>query len=261
MAILSRLMPDAQKVFLPELARFARNPRMRDTLRQSLDLDPNLHGLLLHHLASNGADANLVLQMAGARPPAVAEGSPDWRTALVDSLIRKGEFQRARQQWARFSGVSSTGVPEGVYDGDFQGLPGLPPFNWSFASSELGAAERDRKGALQVEYYGRTRGDLAWQLLMLPPGRYRMSFHAEGDLASPQHRLIWRMQCQKNDLAIMEFPLTNISYAGRRLAGDFTVPPACNAQWLKLVGEPTEFPKIENVLIRNLLIQQIGRPS
>jgi hypothetical protein len=51
-------------------------------------------------------------------------------------------------------------------------------------------------------------------------------------------------------------PLAGITYAGRTLVAAFEVPPRCRGQWLRLVGEPTEFPKIENVLIRNLRIQR-----
>jgi len=260
MTILSRLLPDSQKVFVPELARLAQDPRTRETLRQSLATDPSLHGRVLHYLASRDADPRLVLRLAGDNPPPPGDAG-DWRRTLLDSLVRRNRLQEARQLWAAFAGMDPGRELPLVYDGDFRGHPGLSPFNWSLHSSEIGAAEREKAGGLLVEYYGRARGELATQLVTLPPGRYRMTFYAEGDLNTPQHRLIWRMQCNGTDRQIMEFPLANITYAGRRLAGDFNVPEGCPAQWLRLVGEPTEFPKIENVLIRNLGIQRIGNAA
>jgi hypothetical protein len=217
---------------------------------------------VLQHLAANGASPELVLRVAGNPPVRVTElDAADWRQTLLGAMVARGDVRRAYRLWGVFSGLKANEIRPGVYDGEFRGTAGLPPFNWNFASSEMGAAERDRSGGLQVEYYGRTAGELATQLVVLPPGRYRISFHAEGDLSSPQHRLIWRMQCLRSNAPVFEFPLANITYAGRNLAGDFSVPARCPAQWLKLVGEPTEFPKIENVLIRNLRIQQIGGPA
>jgi len=262
MAILSRLLPDVQKVFVPELARLARDPQTSDALRRTLRADPRLLNQVLQYLAANDARPELVLRLAGSPLLPVTElDSADWRQTLLAAMVARGDVTRAYRLWSGFSGLKPDAAGAGVYDGDFRGSAGLPPFNWNFASSEMGAAERDRSGGLQVEYYGRTAGELATQLVVLPQGRYRISFHAEGDLASPQHRLIWRMQCLGSNGMLFEFPLAGITYAGRTLAGDFTVPERCPAQWLKLVGEPTEFPKIENVLIRNLKIQRLGGPA
>jgi hypothetical protein len=258
MTILSRLMPDVQRVFVPELARFAREPETRDTMAQVLRSDPEMLSRVLQHLASRGARPEVVLDLAGNTrfPPEPEEG--DWRRTLLDSMVKRGDFPPAHRLWARFAGIDPAKLEPGVYDGGFDGLPGSPPFNWTFASSEMGVAEKTKNGGLEVVYYGRTPGDLASQLLMLSPGRYRLSFYAEGDLSGPQTRLLWRVRCARGDTQLLELPLANITYAGRTLAGDFTVPPRCPAQWLRLVGEPTEFPKIENVLIRNLRVQGGG---
>lgn len=260
MTILGRLMPDVQTIFLPELARLAHDPRTRGPLQQALRSDRRMLESLLHHMASKGADPALILGLAGNLRTASPEAPGDWRAALIDSMIKKGKVRGAHRLWAHFGGKEPKDRENLIYDGDFEGLPGLTPFNWALSSSDLGAAERDKPAGLQVEYYGRAPGDLASQLLVLPPGPYRLSFRAEGDAAGPQARLIWRVQCQPGPV-ILELPLTKITYTERILAANFTVPPACSAQWLKLVGEPTEFPKIENVSIRNLKLQRTGGRS
>jgi hypothetical protein len=119
----------------------------------------------------------------------------------------------------------------------------------------------DKGKSLEVEYYGRADSELASQLLALPPGSYRLSFHAEGDLKGPAHRIIWRVQCLDGKTTPLSLPLANITYAGRNIATAFTVPASCPGQWLKLIGEPTEFPKNESVSIRNLKIQKMGGAS
>jgi hypothetical protein len=259
MTILSRLMPDVQRIFVPELARFATNPDTNSALAEALRSDPFILKAVLHHLATKDAPVPIILRLAGDNPPAVTEDDTgDWRRSLLESLVRRGDFAKARALWAQFSGIDPKAAAPLVYDGQFRGLPGLAPFNWTFSSSEDGAAERERSGALQVEYYGRRATDLATQLMTLVPGRYRFAFHAEGDLSTPQNRLIWVAQCQKGNATIMELPITNVTFAGRTVAGDFSVPADCPAQWLKLVGRPTEFPKIEAVLIRNVRMQALG---
>jgi hypothetical protein len=258
MTILTRLLPDVEKLFIPELARFARDPQTRPTLERIIRSDPPLFGRLLQHMAAKASNADIVLQLAAKGAPIPEPEQPDWRVILLNTLVDKGDVGRAYQQWRAFLGKDAPDQSNLIYDGSFQGLPGLPPFNWNFTASEMGAAERQKRGGLEVQYYGRTAGDLASQLVVLRPGNYRFSFHAEGDLSDEQHRLVWRMQCTKSNAMVFELPLANITYAGRNVAGNFTVPPKCPAQWLKLVGDPTEFPKIENVVIRSVGIQQRG---
>ena len=259
MTILSRLMPESEGVFVPELARMAQDPKIRPTLRQMLQSDPRILELVLNHLATKGNNPELVLQLAGNRRTATQDVG-DWRQALMDALVKQGRVARARQLWAYFGGAAGTG-DNLVYDGDFEGRPGLPPFNWRLNSSNTGVAEMDKGKSLEVEYYGRADSELASQLLALPPGAYRLSFHAEGDLKGPAHRIIWRVQCLDGKTTPLSLPLANITYAGRTVAAAFTVPASCPGQWLQLIGEPTEFPKNESVSIRNLKIQKMGGAS
>src|SRR6476661_8592539 len=52
MTVLSRLMPDVQAVFVPELARMAKDPKIRPTLRKMLQTDPRMLELVLNNLAT-----------------------------------------------------------------------------------------------------------------------------------------------------------------------------------------------------------------
>jgi hypothetical protein len=259
MTILSRLMPNIEGVFVPELARMAQEPKIRPTLRQMLQSDPRMLELVLNHLATKGNNPELVLQLAGNLRTASGEAG-DWRQALMEALVTQGKVARARQLWADFGGAAGS-RDNLIYDGDFEGRPGLPPFNWRLSSSNTGVAEMDKGKTLEVEYYGRADSELASQLLALAPGAYRLSFRAEGDLKGPAHRIIWRVQCLDGKTTLLELPLANITYAGRNIATTFTVPASCSGQWLKLIGEPTEFPKNESVSIRNLKIQKMGGAS
>jgi hypothetical protein len=260
MTILSRLMPDIEGVFVPELARMARDPKIRPTLRQMLQSDRRMLELVLNHVATKENNPELVLQLAGNLRTATQDVG-DWRQALMDALVKQGRVARARQLWAYFGGGAAGSAGNLVYDGGFEGRPGLPPFNWRLNSSNTGVAEIDKGKSLEVEYYGRADSELATQLLALAPGSYRLSFHAEGDLKGPAHRIIWRVECLDGKTTLLSLPLANITYAGRNVATAFAVPASCPGQWLKLIGEPTEFPKNESVSIRNLKIQKMGVAS
>jgi len=254
MTILGRLLPDVQTVFVPELARMARDPRTSRALAPTLRSDPVMLASVLQHLARNGADPRLVLELAGGVSPPPNDVA-DWREPLLRAMVDRGDAVQARRLWGAFAGMEQTGSGAAIYDNGFRGLPGLPPFNWALKASEIGVAERDRDGGLQIEYYGRQPGELAEQLVALPPGRYRLGFRAEGDINDPQHRLFWRIACVWSEkAALIELPIADLTFAGRTIAGDFTVPAGCSAQWLRLVGEPTEFPKVESVMIRQIRI-------
>lgn len=260
MTILSRLLPEVGAVFVPELARMAQDPQSRPALRDTLRSDPLMLEAVLHHLATKGDNPELALQLAGNLRTSSGE-TGDWRQAVMDALVRQGKVARARQLWAYFGGGAAGTRDNLVYDGDFEGRPGLPPFNWRLNASNTGVAEIDKGQSLEVEYYGRADSELASQLLAIPPGSYRLSFHAEGDLKGSEHRIIWRVQCLDGKTTLLSLPLANITYAGRNVATAFTVPASCPGQWLKLIGEPTEFPKNESVSIRNLKIQKMGGAS
>jgi hypothetical protein len=261
MTILGRLLPDVQTIFVPELARLARDPRTTQALAPTLRTDPRMLAAVLHYMADNGASPALVLKLAGRIPIGPPpEDRDDWREPLLKAMVAKGDAQDARKLWAAFAGMKEASTEGGaIYDDAFRGLPGLPPFNWALNASEIGAAERNKNGGLEVEYYGREPGELAAQLIALAPGRYRMAFRVEGEIQDPQHRLFWRVYCARPDnVMLVEVPIANVTFAGKTLGGDFSVPTDCPAQWLKLVGEPTEFPKIESVTVRRIQIVSSG---
>ena len=261
MTILGRLLPDVQTVFVPELARLARDPRTAQTLAPTLRTDPGMLAAVLHYLADNGTSPALVLQLAGRIPVGPPpEDVDDWREPLLKAMVARGDALGARRLWAAFAGMKGSSTGGGaIYDDAFRGLPGLPPFNWALNASDIGAAERNKNGGLEVEYYGRDAGELATQLIALSPGRYRLAFRVEGDIHDPQHRLFWRVYCARPDnVMLVEVPIANLTFSGKTLGGDFSVPADCPAQWLKLVGEPTEFPKIESVTVRRIQIAPLG---
>jgi hypothetical protein len=256
---LTRLISRAAEVLVPELARMAEQPKQRQALMIALRGDQPLRNSVLRHLAEKGADPDMIVDLAG---PAAAGARPEadgWQRVLIDKLVDRGDTARAYRFWQTLGGGRGEAGAKGLYDGNFQGLPGLPPFNWRLIASGDGVAERAAGQGLQVTYYGRQTAEMARQLLMLQPGRYRLRFRAEGDASGEGSKVAWRVACHPGSTNLMEFAIANVKSTPRMLQADFVVPQSgCPAQWLTLTGLPAEFPSEQNLVIRELQIVRGG---
>jgi hypothetical protein len=259
-AVLNRLISQAAEILVPELARMISDPKTGDALIGLLRDDPDMRDAVLGRLATGGADPDLILRVARRTGAGSRAGPPPaWQGALLSKMVEKGDVQRAFLLWRGFAGAGdSDGAP---YDGTFRGLPGPAPFNWQLLSSPAGVAERTQARSLDVEYYGRERAALASQLLMLRPGRYRLSFRAEGDATGEGSRLAWVVTCNGGAATqLLEAPLQKVGSAPRALAATFAVPASgCPAQWLRLTGIPDEFPTGQSATISDLRIRPGGQ--
>lgn len=262
-SILSNLIPEATKVLVPELAKFAADPATAAALQRTLEADPGMRNAVLEHLTANGADPELILRLADLPAPnGTPLGQAPWQSALMNRLVAEGEVAAAYELWKRFAGIAAPGRKTSVYDGRFEGLPGQPPFNWNLSTGTAGVAERGSGPVLNVDYYGRDAADFATQLLMLPPGRHRLSFQVEGSATGEGSRLGWRLLCNGQSQPLAELPLVEIGYAPTRLATEFTVPAnGCASQWLALSGNPGEFPKAQIVTISDVRVEKAGGAS
>jgi hypothetical protein len=258
MNAIGNLIPNATQVLTGELARLAQTPATASALIRALKRSPEPRDPLLEHLAGSGADPDLILRIAREvpAPKQTPPGGPAWQAKLITSLVGRGQVDRAYQLWRTFSNPRASARKEGLFDPNFQGLPGLAPFNWYYPVTSAGAAERSATG-LQIDYYGRDDAELAGQLLMLAPGRYRLSFVAEGAADGESSRLSWKLECLQSKASLGELMLKKVTYSPRRLAGDFAVPAqGCTGQTLRLVGTSAEFAKAQNATIRGITLSR-----
>jgi hypothetical protein len=67
------------------------------------------------------------------------------------------------------------------------------------------------------------------------------------------------ISCHPSGRPIGEVPITGVDYTPKTISGSFTVPASgCPAQWLRLVGKASEFPKEQQVTIRALRLEKAG---
>lgn len=209
---------------------------------------PRLEALLLDVLAADARDGRLALYLWSGRSD---EGSRRWQERLIRSLVSAGSFAEAGSAWSRFSG----GLAAGQADPEFQSGR-LAPFGWTFSSDSAGIAEAQGQGRLHLLYYGRSDKVLASQLLMLRPGRYRLSMQVT-EAAPTTGSLGWSVRCVPSSAEAASLPLGRVRSGA--LATAFVVPAAgCGAQWLELKGTAPEFAEQAEATIAKFRLAREG---
>lgn len=246
LALLARLSADGPRLIAPYLATYASQSANWPALRRLFRANPHLAEPALVALASSVPTAPVVLELADPRE---SMRGKRWFPILITTLTGAGEYARAREIWAKTTGVRGD---ELLHDAAFADKNSPPPFNWELTSSAVGLAERQPGGRLHMLYYGQQDGILATQLLLLPPGPYRLSMQLLGDKARAT-ALNWSIWCDKAAAPISAVTLDKAA-AGWR----FVVPAGCKAQWLKLSGSSSDLPQQLDTTIANLKLERLG---
>jgi hypothetical protein len=246
-AALARLAPNGEAVVGPYLAAYATNPANWPALRELFRANPMLANNALATLATNAATVPALLALAD---PQARGKDVTWVPLLLNTLTGEGKFGQARAIWAKMAGVQA---PPGqlLYDSSFTDRTSPPPFNWDLTSSTVGLAERQPGGRLHVVFYGQEDGFLASELILLPPGAYRLSMQLLGD-PSRGRSLSWSIWCDKAAEPIASVTLDAAAARGLR----FDVPAGCPAQWLKLSGVSSDMPQQSDVTIGALKLEK-----
>lgn len=246
-ALLARLSPRGTDAVAPFVATYASDPRNWTQIRALFRSQPALEDGVLTALARDGRNADAILAVADAnhrRPDSV------WLPVLLGSLVDSGDYGRARAIWSSIGGgQSNAGL---VFDPDFSAPQAPPPFNWTFASTTIGLAERQAGKRLHVIFYGDEDGPLASQLVLLPPGTYRLQMQVIGSPAHPEV-LSWSVRCAKSTEPFASAALVDVTRGWT-----FQVPADCPAQWLQLSGRSGDVAQQSDVTIGPISLTRAG---
>lgn len=240
---LARLAPNGVKSLAPYVATYAKNRSAWPQLKALFRSSPKLEESTLTALSSDAGNAETVLALASSGR--TSPSSP-WLAPLIDSLVKAGQLAKARQVWARVAQVRLASDTL-LYDPGFTEAAAPPPFNWVLTSSTIGLAERLRGGGLHVIFYGQEDGALASQLLVLAPGRYRLTTTSSGRPTNG-NALHWALTCVGTKGPFASIPLT-AAIAG---AWSFVVPPGCAGPRLELSGSAPDIPSQSEATIRSV---------
>lgn len=247
--VLARLSPSGAGAAAPFIAAYARNrsnwPQMRELFRSQGWLQEGV----LTTLAQDASNVDAVLALADANHRKPSSG---WLRPLLSNLVANGDYGRARAIWSSVGGGQVGN--QLLFDEDFSQSEPPPPFNWSLASSTVGLAERQKGNRLHVIFYGNEDGVLAGQLLLLPPGTYRLQMQLVGSPLHPE-ALNWSIRCdKKSGDPIVIAALDSVAKNGLM----FQVPEDCPAQRLELSGRTGDIAQQSEATITGLSLSRAG---
>ena len=243
-------------VFIPQLAFYADDVAHRAAYGRLLAAHPNVRRDLLLHLAAIGEYPGRLMDLAARSEPSVKSPEDDaWQMPLVERLLKGGDLDRAHRLWLRFTGAEPGKGRELLYDGSFTSPPRPGPFGWRLSETSGGTAEVGGARGLAVSYFGREQANLARQIVLLAPGRYRLQTKVSGDSRDGPSSLGWRLACLQSNSELLNLPLGLVTLAPSQVDADFVVPEACTGQTLSVVGAPLEFIKAENLWVHQVQIR------
>lgn len=166
---------------------------------------------------------------------------------VYDSLLRSRQDELLVLVREKINRPSTTLL---LVNGGFDPPSNPAPFEWTLSYSVgiapgmMPDATRPADSSLRVEYDGYSTGEVASQLLLLPPGRYRLTGQVRAEAGEVARRLRWTAICYRTDQALGgtlpdAAPVNATDW--QRLSFEFEVPSqGCRMQRLTLAGAPSD---------------------
>jgi hypothetical protein len=262
-SVLARILGATQVPIATAMAKMTMAPETHDAVRHTLRTDPALERGVLIALAKSDIAPDAIFALASPAGRADARAKESWGPVLVNRLVERGQYPTARSIWQRIYGVAPAQAATLITNTGFRKTTASPPFDWTLTASGLGAADI-RDGSLMVDYYGRDSGDLARQLLVLRPGRYRFAFTVDPGKTDGAAKLYWSLACESGAPSDRN-QLMNVAVTAtakpHRAAAEIVVPDACPAQTLTLRSEAGDFPSPMGLTLRDLDLRFLSRPA
>ena len=244
-AVLNRLTNGISQQLMPGLGAAIRSEKQVDEAVAALAPHPELLEPFLKGFTAKPKPAALSIRLV-QRLPRSSFADPMVRQQAIRLLISAQAFSEARALWGANAGGGGL-----LHSPDFSDTKAPPPFNWDLRANSTGVAERDPAGGLAIDYFGRSPGPLASQLLTLAPGTYkaRLDYRTTGGTPGA---LGLQMTCAGKDLRVFDQPLTGTAGASQALVVTFTVPQGCPGQHLAIAGRVQESRDSQQALVQKL---------
>lgn len=233
---LLRLAPDRGEELFPALAQQAANLQFGDALAETLATSPRWRAGFLRILEREGSPQALDNVYAGLQQRDQLSEADIAR--WLDRMIKDGRWGEAYAHW--FSRLDDTGNLPPLYNGGFEQDPSQLGFDWRntraagvFTDLEpVNGATGER--AAHIHFIGREAaiGNLR-QPLLLAPGNYRLSLRARAEFLHSEKGWYWTIHCVPGGEVAKLGPLEG-SFSWETKAVEFTIPEACEGQWLEL---------------------------
>ena len=260
-----RTQPDLGARLFPLVGALLNEPDAIVPFTRRLAANPPWRRYALLYLSESGEDVGSVISIYQRLAHLGRDPTAEEAQSLLMRMVKDGQYQEAYRLWASLLPGHGQTIPGEPYDGGFRGLPGSPPFNWQFVNQSgvtVQTARSDAPGgaALYLEYPVANASLLARQMLVLPPGPYRLSGRMRVTRQAAGAALVWSIACDAPPTAV-------IAHARQR--GDsatdwtpfvvtFMAPADCGGQWLSLEGLAGDGFGILSAWVKDISIQRLG---
>jgi tetratricopeptide (TPR) repeat protein len=237
-AILRR-RPEFGEVLFPAIIDSLSDPRAAAPLAAQLARGGEWRTPFLAALNKAEPDLESALRLFDAMAATSAPLTDAEGAAFLKPLVDDKDYASAHRAWKRMLGRDAVNAGL-LYDGEFRGLRGAPPFNWRLIDgggviSELSRTE-EGVGALHIQAPVQRSDVVAEQVLSLPPGVYRLSGEGLVEGTPAGDPALWRLECLDDASLLGEARVSRTPDRWSGYAMTVQVPPsACAAQLLRLV--------------------------
>lgn len=210
-------------------------------------------------------------EQAGLQPPQLIElvgqtnlqvlpnGVEDVQQILTRRLLEQGDVRSAYKYWIRLLPRGQNEDP--VYDGNFAGLLGTPPFTWSFkpegslSVEPISLNHPRHRTALKLSTTSSVPLLAAEQTLVLVPGSYRLSAAVRTETTDQSSDFSWEIRCR--DKLLAELPIANTGGRWAERSWTFAVPSGCDSQTLQIRTAPVDTGDEHSAQITRVSVQPL----
>ena len=260
-ALLRREREFTQQLF-PVLTSSLNDPNAVPELAKRLAKSPGWRPVFTEAIGRSTTDPQAVFSLLAAIKSAGGDVTHDEMSNVVTRLISARRFEEAYLDWLILMPDEATSKVAYVYDGAFESLPDARPFGWNLNSAGgayIEPAQGRTDEALHVLYSGAADRDFATQLVIIPPGHYRLTGEILTSNRTTSGQLAWQLLCADQARSqLMSAPATESTGQWRAFSVAFTVPGGCPAQSLVLKRATTNRAPEIDVWYDKLIIRPTG---
>jgi tetratricopeptide (TPR) repeat protein len=241
--ILLRTRPQLSEHVFPMLGRMAENVSASDELKQALAQNPPWRAQFFSALPRNVTDARTPLELLLSLRNTPTPPTDEERRSYLEALVQHKLYELAYYSWLQFLPPEQLSKTGRLFNASFDVAPSGLPFDWVFKKGagvniKFGTpSDQQGKRALLIEFGpGRVEfGSGLSELVLLPPGNYRLEGKYKTDLMS-QRGLQWSVTCaDATDPVGVSATMNGSDSSWKAIDLSFTVPPdECAAQYVTL---------------------------
>lgn len=191
-------------------------------------------------VAESRSSAAIATVLGALRLDPHVDPERDLLVAAFNRLVEGRAYQPAFALYRQATRLNDASPAWFLRNGDFQGENPLTPFDWALTDqTDLGARMDSPSGggedrALIVTAGNGVSGEAARQLLVLPPGAYRLAARIGNVAGEERDRPQLVLICATGTQSLFDLRWPPSPPQGRSIGQDFAIPADCPAQWLQI---------------------------